>query len=199
MARSKEFDRDTILHRALDAFRVDGYEGTSIQVLVDRMGIHRASLYDTYGSKEQLFRETLALYERLVRETYGPVFEAPGRAWAALSRGFDRAIAELTDPMVGQRSCLMLRTAVSGARHLAEVPLQVRRHFDWFGEQFRRLAERARSEGDLPSDSDPSEVAAFLRHVLLGLIAAAAVDADAEGLRRIVERQLGSLLPERVS
>ena len=199
MARSKEFDRDNVLHRALDAFRADGYEGTSIQILVDRMGIHRASLYDTYGSKEQLFRETLALYERLVQDTYGPIFAAPGRAWVALNRAFDRAVSELTDPLLGQRSCLMLRTAVSGARHLKEVPEQVRRHFDWFGEQFRALAARASTEGDLPADCDPSEVAAFLRHVLLGIIAAAAVDTEGAGLRRIVERQLGSLLPERVS
>ena len=70
MARTKEFDRDIVLRKAVAAFRERGFEGTSIQVLVDRMGIHRASLYDTYGSKEQLFREVLEDYADLVHSNY---------------------------------------------------------------------------------------------------------------------------------
>jgi len=38
MARQKEFDRDEVLHKAMEVFWMRGYEGTSIQDLVKYMG-----------------------------------------------------------------------------------------------------------------------------------------------------------------
>ena len=62
MARPKAFDRDRTLARALELFQAKGYEATSIQDLVDAMGIGRQSLYDTFGDKEALYREALERY-----------------------------------------------------------------------------------------------------------------------------------------
>lgn len=190
MPRSKEFDRDDVLRKAVAAFQESGFEGTSIQVLVDRLEIHHASLYDTYGSKEALYREVLTRYETLVHERYEPALVAPGRAWPTLERFFDHVVDELTHAETSQGTCLMLKTAFSGARHLVGVPAQVRGHYDWFSERFERLIARARLEGDVTSPTPDAELAAFLRHVLLGTIAAATVDGDADGLRRHIRRQL---------
>jgi AcrR family transcriptional regulator len=60
--RTKEFDPDLVLGRALDAFWERGYEKTSMQDLVDRMGIGRRSLYDTFGDKHSLFLRALRRY-----------------------------------------------------------------------------------------------------------------------------------------
>jgi TetR/AcrR family transcriptional repressor of nem operon len=47
MARSKEFDIDTVLGKAMTIFWQQGYEKTSMQDLVSGMGIHKRSMYDT--------------------------------------------------------------------------------------------------------------------------------------------------------
>ena len=44
MGRSKAFDRDRVLLKAVNTFWRKGYTSTSVQDLVDSMGIHRASL-----------------------------------------------------------------------------------------------------------------------------------------------------------
>ena len=62
MSRQKAFDRDQVLLKAMLLFRDQGYESTSVQDLVDRMGINRFSLYATFGSKHDLFVETLEAY-----------------------------------------------------------------------------------------------------------------------------------------
>lgn len=51
MARQKEFDRDEVLHKAMEVFWTRGYEGASIEDLVKHMGINRQSMYDTFGDK----------------------------------------------------------------------------------------------------------------------------------------------------
>ena len=51
MGRSKEFEENEVLQRAMELFWQQGYEKTSMSDLVEHMGIHRKSLYDTFGDK----------------------------------------------------------------------------------------------------------------------------------------------------
>ncbi|WP_028046059.1 TetR/AcrR family transcriptional regulator [Cellulomonas sp. URHE0023] len=60
--RPRTFDPDVALRQALDVFWERGYEGTSMSDLAQAMGIASASIYACFGSKEQLFRQVMALY-----------------------------------------------------------------------------------------------------------------------------------------
>lgn len=60
--RPREFDRDVALHKAKMVFWQRGYEGTSMSDLVAAMGIASARIYAAFGSKENLFKEAIALY-----------------------------------------------------------------------------------------------------------------------------------------
>lgn len=62
--RPRAFDRAAALRRAMETFWEFGYEGTKLTDLTAAMGINSASLYNTFGSKEQLFREAVSLYDR---------------------------------------------------------------------------------------------------------------------------------------
>ena len=62
MPRAKCFDRNDALEKAMKAFWSRGYEATSMQDLVDCMGINRGSLYNTFGGKHELFLEALDHY-----------------------------------------------------------------------------------------------------------------------------------------
>jgi len=60
--RPREFDREDALHKAKTIFWQRGYEGTSLSDLVAALGIASARIYAAFGSKENLFREAIALY-----------------------------------------------------------------------------------------------------------------------------------------
>jgi TetR/AcrR family transcriptional regulator, transcriptional repressor for nem operon len=62
MARPRAFDQDTVLVKAMHVFWAKGYAGTSLDDLVDAMGINRQSIYNTFGDKHALFMRCLALY-----------------------------------------------------------------------------------------------------------------------------------------
>jgi len=71
--RPRNFDRDAALEQAMCLFWKHGYEGVSLDLLRQEMGkISSASFYAAFGSKEALYRETLALY----LQTFGQVTAA---------------------------------------------------------------------------------------------------------------------------
>src|SRR4030088_891967 len=61
--RPREFDRRAALERARDLFWRRGYEGVSMADLTAELGLASARIYAAFDSKEQLFREAVALYE----------------------------------------------------------------------------------------------------------------------------------------
>lgn len=65
MPKSKLFDEQEVLHKAMILFWEKGYHNTSIQDLVDRLKINRSSLYNTYGGKKKLFYSAFQLYRSM--------------------------------------------------------------------------------------------------------------------------------------
>ena len=63
MGRPPTFDRTEVVRAAARAFLETGYEGTSVDDLVRRTGIHRGSLYQAFGSKRGLFVSALRLLD----------------------------------------------------------------------------------------------------------------------------------------
>ena len=61
--RTRQFDVDEALDRALEVFWGRGYEGATLPELTRAMGINRPSLYAAFGNKEQLFRKALDRYQ----------------------------------------------------------------------------------------------------------------------------------------
>jgi AcrR family transcriptional regulator len=60
MARKPEFDRGDVVRRAMEVFWRSGYEGASMKLLGEAMGLAPGSIYAAFGSKEGLFHEALA-------------------------------------------------------------------------------------------------------------------------------------------
>ena len=62
MARHRKFDKQEVLENATNIFWKQGFTDTSIQDLVDHTGINRASLYDSFQDKHDLFETCFLEY-----------------------------------------------------------------------------------------------------------------------------------------
>src|SRR5580704_12190384 len=60
--RPAVFDRAAALKEAMKLFWERGYEGTSFDELIGAMGISASSFYNSFGNKEELYREATEAY-----------------------------------------------------------------------------------------------------------------------------------------
>ena len=112
--RTRQFDVDEALDRALEVFWARGYEGATLPELTMAMGINRPSLYAAFGNKEQLFRKALDRYqtgpmsfltEALRKPTARAVVEAIFSGFVRMQRDRDKA-----------RGCLIVSGALACRR-----------------------------------------------------------------------------------
>jgi len=64
MPRIEEFDKELVLRKTMNVFWEKGYNGTSMQDLVDATGLNRSSIYNSFGSKLELYQNTLSTYQQ---------------------------------------------------------------------------------------------------------------------------------------
>src|SRR5262245_26032289 len=88
VGRPRQFERDVVLDRAMQVFRARGYEATSIEHLVARMGIQRGSLYAAFGDKRRLFFAAIERYDRMVTARLLALLDDPASGRAAIERFF---------------------------------------------------------------------------------------------------------------
>ena len=79
MARTREFNYDEALESATRLFWEKGYEATSIQDLVAATGVNRASLYETFGDKRELFRKALERFRCAQEKSFEQLAHDPER------------------------------------------------------------------------------------------------------------------------
>ena len=77
MSRTKTFDEEKTLDRAVELFWSQGFDATSIADLEKHLGLGRQSLYNTYGDKRTLFLRAIQRYaETNRREAVAPLLAA---------------------------------------------------------------------------------------------------------------------------
>jgi AcrR family transcriptional regulator len=193
MGRPRTFDVEVALEAALGVFWRKGFEGTSYADLVAATGVERPALYSAFGNKEALFLRALERYGK----HYG------NYVWDALSLETSREVAtrvlegavELTTRFADRAGCFGINGALAGSDE-SEASRQALIRWRSQGEAvLRERFERAKREGDLPADADPSILAAYILTVAHGL----AVQAKAGFSREIlsaVARQALSTWPQ---
>ncbi len=191
MGRPKAFDREQALGKAMDAFWTKGYEGTSVQDLVDTMGIHRASLYDTFGSKRDLFMEVIERYSAHVLDTFFSPLEGERGVRERLT-AFFLSLAELSCSESSQ-GCLVVKTMVTHGDELPGAREHCLTHTACIEERFRAVLEQGQAAGEIAADAEVADLAKDLRNTLFGLWVSAAVVGDLEDLRGIARRAIQAL------
>jgi AcrR family transcriptional regulator len=167
--RPRSFDRDEALAAAMNVFWAKGYEGTTLEDLLEVMGgITAPSLYNAFGSKEELFKEAVDLYMSTIASRAAEALENAPSARVGVESML-RAAIETFCRSGGPRGCMVTSSAAKCARGNEAVEAYVRSLRLKAPDAIKRRLKRALDEGELPASVDASRVTAFYAAVAQGL------------------------------
>jgi len=167
MARTKGFDRSDALEKALDVFWKHGYQGVGLTQLLRDMGIARQSLYDTFGSKRELFIRTIEHYRdtRLVAAL--ALLERDGSAIRNVKdvvRFFEQLALDKR-----ARGCLVANSLVELGPHDDEIRELLAATLGLLEKGIAKELRRAQREGELSRGRSPRALARALTNALVGM------------------------------
>ncbi|GAA3406955.1 TetR/AcrR family transcriptional regulator [Paenibacillus hodogayensis] len=190
MARTKEFDEDAVLLKAMRLFWEQGYEKTSMADLVSHMGVHKRSLYDTFGDKHSLYMKTLKRYGDIIQQWTARIVKNSGSAEDAIRKLLQMTIKREDGT---PRGCLMINTAVELALHDEEFQAWVKEGLNGFEELLRGIITEGQRSGELDASLDADMLSAYLNNAFTGLRVLGKTTDDNEKLNQIIETTLSVL------
>jgi TetR/AcrR family transcriptional repressor of nem operon len=187
--RPRNFSEAAVIEAATEVFWQQGYDGTSVQRLGERVGVLPGSLHAAFGDKHALFVRALEHYTQGQRDA-GAWLQEPGPVLPRLREMMYgiAAGAETEHP----RGCMLGNTATE----LATDPTATKIVRDAFGELETVLAlslARAQSDGEVTGEIDPASYARLLVAIMQGLHVLARVETDSQRLRDTVDAALACL------
>jgi len=184
MAGVKQFDQNDVLDRAMAVFWERGYEATSIQDLLDAMGINRGSLYATFGDKKRLFLAVLDHYADKVGDPLIAELAEPDPR-RAIERMFAALIRRTRDPS-RPRGCLVTNTALECPGSGDDISRTIAERLGQLESAIYHMLHRAQAEGTLDRAHDCRALARFFVGVAQGINVVSKAMADPATLQDMV-------------
>ena len=192
MARHKKFDKEEVLEKAMLTFWRYGFEGTSIQDLVNSMGINRGSLYDTFGDKRSLFLAALVRYENTVMKKMIACLEVPEASKPAIVELF-YSIVNSTIEDKEFRGCFLTNTAIEMCPHNEDLVNLISADLKLFEKAIKKALVKAQEKGEISLTKNLDSIAQYLVSSLQGLRVMSKVNLSSQSLFNVVEVTLSVL------
>ncbi len=143
MPRPIEFEFEPALDAAVDAFRHDGFAGTSIKALERATGLSSGSLYNSFGDKDAIFQRALGRYVDTIVANRMSKHLAHENPIAGLRALF---MTLLEEPDGGASGCLLTNTAVEFGPAQSQTLADLHRGFRLQESAFLAAVERLQPE-----------------------------------------------------
>jgi len=193
--RPRAYDPDVAMDRIIDVFWERGFAATSLDDLGAAAGMNRPSLYAAFGDKKAIYRGAVERFRTRMRATQRRILEEEPDIRAAV-RGFLRsALKTYSDGDAGPRGCMALCTAnveaASDDDIRADLSVILREMDAGLAQRF----QRAKREGQIPSDADPAALGRLTAAVQHSLAIRARAGQPRAKLARMVDDAVAVILP----
>ncbi|MCM1943584.1 TetR/AcrR family transcriptional regulator [Streptomyces sp. G3] len=188
MARTREFDTEAAVSRAMELFWTRGYEATSVRDLTQHLGIGQGSLYAAFGDKDGLYRAALEHYRTTLAAAALRSLEEGADVRAAIRTLLTERIRIAVEN--DGRGCLVVNAVCERLPRDAATRRTVREMQEASREVLVEVLRTAMERGEIAARHDPDTVAAFLITFLNGLLVSSKITPDARSLEPLAELAL---------
>jgi len=182
MARNIAFIPEEKVEKALQVFWEKGYAGTSLSDLTEIMGLNKSSLYNSFGSKYELFMEVLKAYALITERDYESAVEKGNSAIEKLDGIIDKIVELSTER---KNSCLGIMTTFE----LGAKDKQVRSFLEVEQNKTIHLIEslvlEAQGVGDIDAHRDSAAMSRFIYNTFPGFRQSFIVHTDVKAVEEM--------------
>jgi len=192
MPKVKQFDEVEVLKKAKDVFTEKGYNGTSMDDLVQATGLSRSSIYDTFGDKHGLFLRTLDQYKTAQLDDLTQLQAKTDSPKKKIRIIFDYTVKDiLTDEE--RKGCMLVNASIEMScvdKVIAKAALESMEEMEG---HLYILIKEGQAKGEIAKKASPKALARYLYNSLMGLRMVGKSRPDADALREIVKVTLSIL------
>ncbi|MEM6262329.1 MAG: TetR/AcrR family transcriptional regulator [Bacteroidota bacterium] len=192
MPRTKQYTESDVLQKAMELFWKQGYHATSMQDLVQHLGINRSSIYESFDSKDGLFERAFARYRQQNREGMKTFLASQPDIKVGLRVLFEQSIDQMLADK-NRKGCFVANISAELAPSDPKIAEVVRMNQEEFVEIFRSYLQRGVDSGQISADKNLDSIARMLFTLNNGLSVVARGNMAREELMASVEAALGVL------
>jgi TetR/AcrR family transcriptional repressor of nem operon len=190
--RNAEFDRKTVLCKAMAVFTAKGYGKTSMQDLTKATGLHPGSIYCAFESKKGLLLAAIEQYQQERNQQFARVFDNNNPSLENLSHYLDDIVSECQSGDLSQ-ACLLTKTLNEIGGQDDDINTLITANILAWQQGLKGVFERAKATGELPSDCDALVLAQYLMMGIYGLRTFAHTHNNHQTLRQLADKLLAEL------
>lgn len=203
MARPRSFEREQVIEAAVSQFQRAGLHATSAEDLCRATGLGRSSLYNTFGSKDELFAQCLDAYlDRTLARTVEIVGDTARGTLERIEILLRRIAAEESERAASgaPRGCL----AVNTVTELADDPAyessveRIGRDTAARLELLATVLRAGQAAGEVTTSISAEGLAAFVNSAVAGLRVSSQGRVAAAWSEEIIAATLRALRPQRL-
>lgn len=168
MSRSKAYNKEEVLEKAMMVFWKNGYEATSVRLLEKEMAINQFSIYSSFQDKRNLFIESLKKYREHVQIN---VFAGLLKENAGI-KDIERFLTDRTENIKNgsfSLGCLVVNTAAEVGAKDELILKEVNVYFRFIKEMFKKILLNSQKKGEISAEADVEAYANYLLGIMQGL------------------------------
>jgi len=184
MARNREFDINEALTSAMSLFWLNGYSNTSIDNLLESMGIGKGSFYQAFENKRDLYLQTLELYKNQTRSFFEEI-SSNGKGIKKLKNYFNSLIDEMYKEDFVQRGCFLCNASIENSGKDNEITEIVSSGYKEVIDKLQEIVEESQTMDEIRKDLKPDDTAYWLFCSTYGLLMLAKSDFKKSKIKKI--------------
>jgi len=190
VVRSRSYDEDDVLTRAMHAFRREGYARISIPQLEAATGLSSGSIYNSFGDKRGIFLAAFEHYLHSVLERRIAQFAKPENGLVGVRQLF---LSLLREPDGETFGCLITNSAIEFGADNDAAESAIVKGFAILERLFADRLAAAVSSGQLPKRFDPKAGSVRLLALYQGVLVLVRGGYDLKAIRRAINQEFDHL------
>jgi len=187
--RVEEFSKEIVLQKAMNVFWEKGYNGTSMQDLVDATGLNRSSIYNSFGSKLELYQNTLSHYQKETAGIFQKILLKAKNPLDAIRMIFENFLPEILNDSKG-KGCFTMSCKAEMGNQETNVQKWLLDTQENSLALFEGLVEDGQEQGLINQNQDSKSYAYFVFNAFQGFRMTGILVKDRSVLQQIIDNTI---------